>query len=489
MKRHGKYLVKGIIFTVILIALIHLTNRLLIPKYYFTNIWPTTSGLSGFYQMERDSIDVLFLGSSVAEAQFIPQVLYNDYGIRSYNLACEQQNLVTSYYWLKEVLRFQKPSVVIVDTYMLFPINNYEPLNSAESCTRKAMDSMKWSSVKWDAVHDICYYDPKQSLMSYYFPNIRYHTRWSHLSEEDFTFAEMEKHYELKGYAPLTGQLRNYDFIPFSASDSNEREEMVTLMREYLDRIVELCDENDITLILVKTPAVAEDIKKYNTVTDFAVERNIDFLDFNEETYYNDCGFVFARDMNDDVHANIWGAEKLSHYMADKLYNDFGIGGGEHYEQWKDTNEYYQKIYQDCELTQITDLNEYIDAINQDRYTTLIAIKGRWKSFLTEEALEDFRRLGIQMDYEDGFSYYAVIQNGNIEEKGSMEKLVYCGSTRNQLTDYKMVSMGYKSGIECSIKINNVEYAKNIYGINIVVYNNETMKVIDSVGFNGEIVR
>ena len=175
--------------------------------------------------------------------------------------------------------------------------------------------------------------------------------------------------------------------------------------------------------------------------------------------------------------------------MADKLYNDFGIGGGEHYEQWKDTNEYYQKIYQDCELTQITDLNEYIDAINQDRYTTLIAIKGRWKSFLTKENKECFKKLGIQMNYEDGFSYYAVIRDGIAEEKGSNEKLVYRDSTREQLTDYEIVSMGYKSGIACSIKIDNVEYAKNTYGINIVVYNNETMKVVDSIGFNGEIVR
>lgn len=489
MKRHGKYLVKGIIFTVILVVLIHFTNRLLIPKYYFTNMWPTTSVFGGLYQMERDSIDVLFLGSSVAEAQFIPQILYNDYGIRSYNLACEQQNLVTSYYWLKEALRFQKPKAVIVDTYMLFPINNYEPLNSEESCTRKAMDSMRWSSVKWDAVHDICYYDPKQSLMSYYFPNIRYHTRWSSLSEEDFTFIKMENHYELKGYAPLAGRLNNFDFLPFSASDSKEREEMVPLMREYLDRIVELCDENDMTLILVKTPTAREDIAKYNTLNDYAAEKNVVFWDFNEETYYNDCGFDFAQDMNDDVHANIWGAEKLSHYMAAILYNDYGITGGDYGEQWMDTDKYYQNVYQDCELTQITDLNKYIDAINQDRYTTLIAIMGRWESFLTKENKEYFNKLGIQMNYEDGFSYYAVIQDGKAEEKGSNEKLSYRGSTRDQLTDYEIVSMGYKSGFACSIKIDNVEYAKNTYGINIVVYNNETMKVADSIGFNGEIVR
>lgn len=52
---------------------------------------------------------------------------------------------------------------------------------------------------------------------------------------------------------------------------------MVPLMWKNFDKIVELCNENDITLIPVKTPAVAEDIEKYNIVNDFAVERNIEY--------------------------------------------------------------------------------------------------------------------------------------------------------------------------------------------------------------------
>jgi hypothetical protein len=87
-------------------------------------------------------------------------------------------------------------------------------------------------------------------------------------------------------------------------------------------------------------------------------------------------------------------------------------------------------------------------------------------------------------------SYYAVIDGGNIvvEEHGS-ESLTYYGSTRNKNIDYEIISTNYYTGDTCSIKINNVEQSKNQYGINIVVYSNETWKVVDSIYYNGSVCR
>lgn len=65
--------------------------------------------------MQKDTVDVLFLGSSHGVTSFLPQELYNQYGITGYNLGCEQQGMVTSYYWLKEALRYQSPKAVVLD--------------------------------------------------------------------------------------------------------------------------------------------------------------------------------------------------------------------------------------------------------------------------------------------------------------------------------------------------------------------------------------
>lgn len=142
-------------------------------RYYMADY----SYLSGFLRNEKNTADVLFWGSSHAASFFIPQELYNSFGITSYNLGCDQQNLLTSYFWLKEALNYQKPKAVILDCYMLFTYNAEEALNTAESCTRKAFDYMKWSQVKKEAVKTICQLDENQTLSSYYFPNIRYHSR------------------------------------------------------------------------------------------------------------------------------------------------------------------------------------------------------------------------------------------------------------------------------------------------------------------------
>lgn len=120
MKHLKKLLIKAIIFVMLSSGTVLFLNQVLTPKYFYNNTWPTTSTYLGFYKMERNTVDVLFFGSSHAASSFSPQILYDRYGITSYNLGCEQQNLITSYYWLKEALRFQKPKAIVLDCYILF---------------------------------------------------------------------------------------------------------------------------------------------------------------------------------------------------------------------------------------------------------------------------------------------------------------------------------------------------------------------------------
>ena len=107
MRIHFGGIVKSIAFLLILSNVLLATNRVLMPKSIIANNrWPTTSTYHQFYNMKHDSVDVLFLGSSVTVNAFSPQEIYNHFGIRSYNLGSEQQSIFLSYFWLKEALRF-----------------------------------------------------------------------------------------------------------------------------------------------------------------------------------------------------------------------------------------------------------------------------------------------------------------------------------------------------------------------------------------------
>ena len=59
----------------------------------------------------------------------------------------------------------------------------------------------------------------------------------------------------------------------------------------------------------------------------------------------------------------------------------------------------------------------------------------------------------------------------------------YVGDAKEKVI-YLTFDAGYENGNTCSIRIDGTEYAKNMRGINIVVYNHVTKTVVDSVCFD-----
>ena len=483
MRKHVRSAGKGVVFLCILCVCVRLVWQIIVPKFLSDSSWPTTSTYLGFYQIEENTVDVLFFGSSHAASFFLPQELYHKYGITGYNLGCEQQNLVVSYFWLKEALRFQKPQAVVLDCYMLFPYNKDEPLNTAESCTRKAMDYMKWSSVKQEAAGTICRLDENQSLASYYFPNIRYHERWTVVSENDFLFWKIPEHTELKGYAPQASYSGREDFMPFGRGAAKQEEEMVPLMREYLDYIEELCRQQDIRLVLVKTPATAWNGARSLAIQQYAKTHGLYFLDFNEKKLYRDTGLDFKTDNCDDGHGSLWGATKVTGRIGKKLTGWYDMGGHED-DQWENTRAYYEGIKKDCELAHMTDMEEYTAALQDGRYSIFISSKDEYTANLSDSVIRNLKDLGLELPLQGaaGTGYLAVVSNGNVMERAGSVELEAEGTVRGGRVMYEMA--GGVNGNASSVKVNGGEYSKNGRGLNFVVYNHVTRRIIDSVCFD-----
>ena len=482
---HLRFALTCTAFAALLFTCIFFVYQLIVPKFFYDNDWPTTSTYCGFYQLERHTADVLFFGSSHAASFFIPQELYNSYGITSYNLGCEQQNLVVSYYWLKEALRCQQPKAVILDCYMLFEYNAKEPLNTAESCTRKAMDFMKWSSVKKEAVKTICALDENQSLLSYYFPNLRYHTRWKGLFENDFLAGRRKTHSELKGYAPLAGYCGDSGFVPFERPDGETKTPMVPLMEAYLDKLRLLCEQNSISLILVKNPSTAQTAEKSAAIRDYADRHGLLFLDFNEKSLYEKTGYRFETDNHDGGHGNLWGARKVTNYLG-HILKDRSLADSKASPQWEQTKAYYKGIQKDCCLTHISDLDTYLFQLKDSRYSIFIASKGDCTSFLKQSSAGLLARIGCRTNLFEtpGSAFFAVISGSNITEQTGMEELTTDGTLSDSSVTYEVLSAAGEGNEKSSIFIDAEERSKNCRGLNFVVYQNDTQRVIDSVCFD-----
>lgn len=488
MKQHWKFVVKACIFLSILGLLLNIYFHIITPQFLYDDSWPTTATYLGFYEMEKNSIDVLFFGSSHSAAAFIPQEIYNQYGIRSYNLSCEQQNMITSYYWLKEALRFQNPKVVVLDCLMLFDYKTQEPLNSVEACTRKAFDYMKWSLVKIEAVHTIGKEDENQSEISYYMPNIRYHSRWTGLTANDFK--KNNEHYELKGFAPqfhCSGEEEDHFFLKGS---TGEMEKTNDLMEKYFDKFVQLCKDNQMELLFVKTPYHDETIQKYNTIEAYAAEHGLCFIDMNEQAVYKETGLAAGEDMGDSAHSNIWGAKKMSAYIGNILSQGYHIESRQD-EQWEKTKKYYEHVLEDGELIKSKNIDEYLCKLyaGLDRYDIFVSVKGDASAELRDSTIENMKMLGLEATLKDLYegSYIAVISDQEVIERVDLKCIEKTGAIEKGLIPYYLMSAGYVSGNASSIKIYDQEYSLNREGLNFVIYSRESKKVIDSKAFNTSI--
>ncbi len=486
MRKHISNVIKAAAFLLILCLSLHWINQVVMPKYILkNNIWPTTSSYNQFYEMEKNTVDVFFLGSSVTVNAFSPQEIYNDYGIRSYNLGSEQQSIFLSYYWLKEALRFQSPQVVVLDTRFLFQIHPGSKINTYEGLIRKCMDSMKWSSVKREAVSDICKIDKSQNEESYYLRNIRFHTRWSDLTEYDFVSDE-SKYSELKGFSPIetygTGEYPTFE----SNGNTESRQEIPDVMKTYMDKTVKLCKDEGIELVLISQPNNPMNDSYNNTLTEYAEENDLDYYNMCSTEIYESLDIKSPKENAAD-HANLWGAIKMSKYIGELLRDEYDVKPVED-EQYESTRDYYDHIKKNCELVHIDDMEEYLEEIDDDSYTIFIAATDDASAGLTDEVKAGLKKLGLKKDLTDKmrWSYAAVIspENGVSESLISGSEASLSGSIRNKNTFYSVTSCGSYAGTTSTITIDDVDYCQNKRGLNFVVYDNELMKVVDKVTFD-----
>ncbi len=95
---------------------------------------------------------------------------------------------------------------------------------------------------------------------------------------------------------------------------------------DYLMRMILLCKERDITLLLINTGYDCSDEAKYfaDSVYDISEEYNIPYIDFTKENLIN-----FESDLYDtsdnNIHVNFSGAEKLTSYIGAYLSEHFQL--------------------------------------------------------------------------------------------------------------------------------------------------------------------
>lgn len=304
----------------ILAAVPVVLSPILEPKYLATS--REGSLTEEYYKsVAETNHDVIFIGDCEIFESFVPAILWEEYGISSYLRGGAQQLPWHSYYMLEDALRYETPRAVVFNVYALC---YGEP--QKEAYNRMALDGMEWSGVKADAIRASM--TEEESFIDYVFPFLRFHSRWSELTAEDFRYAFAEKPFVSdSGYLMQTGIMPvdpNHVFVPTPLVDPNLPDGAM----DYLDKMRTLCADKGIELILIKAPT---NFWRYHWYDEW--DRQIkDYAEEHDLTYYNFIpkSEAIGLDMTTDTydagaHLNVYGAEKLTRYFGEILQKDHAI--------------------------------------------------------------------------------------------------------------------------------------------------------------------
>ncbi len=299
--------------TCLLAALIILTQftALTTPKQHdYGSTW------GHFLQEEPNSIDVLFIGSSLTYCNIVPAVFWAESGMAGYVVAGPELTVPMEQYYLQEALRTQSPTLVFIEiSGALF--------DRYTGYTKTVIGQMPWGLNRLKATFTEAEKDYVHGLL---FPMQFYHSRWSELKEDDHkVFENGYTDDPLAGYTYL-GTYRPYDEDTIQTReielDKNNLQRNIGILQE----MAETCLAQNILPVFYVSPALSrmpeEPMREIKAALQPYTNEGAVVLDCNE--YFEEIGADFSTDFYDPLHYNAGGAEKFSTWLGRWSVQTFG---------------------------------------------------------------------------------------------------------------------------------------------------------------------
>ncbi|WP_026490557.1 hypothetical protein [Butyrivibrio sp. XPD2002] len=290
--------------------------------------------MRALYDQPKDTIDVVMLGSSHVHCGINTAKLFSDYGIAGYDLSSAEQSLWVSYHYLKEICKYQKPKVVVLDFFSAAAFQ--EDYKFHYYFLGDSLYGMKLSANKLQLMN-ACF-DNKEELWNKYFPSFwGYHDRYNDLEEKDFEAAFGNDLSAYKGYVP---HFHN-ESMPDPVIETDECKPPLEKSVKYLDKIVEYTKKNNIQLYITMVPYALnveqqqglkqEETARYNWLENYVKELNesgddhvcFDYVFKHLEEIGLD--YTGGSDISDgSSHLNYNGSNKYTDYLGKTLKNLYG---------------------------------------------------------------------------------------------------------------------------------------------------------------------
>lgn len=274
-----------------------------------------------FARQPKNSIDLLFLGSSRAIMNINPAEIYLQTGVASYVYGATGQPIWNSYYYLKEALNTQKPKVVALEMGMTSFAEEYAEykfivknnlglrnlINRIQSAFASAPEKLRTDIILGFPV---------------------YHNRYEELTLTDISLGLINPTICYKGYTPSS------NVVPLIKAEDKSLGTPFKIPPKnliYLQKIAELCCKKGIKLVLFATPDAVTEVTQWSdmcasiekAIDDFALQNNIQFISLDNQD--KAIGLDYAADFRDERHLNTVGSAKISRYLGSMFAVKYSI--------------------------------------------------------------------------------------------------------------------------------------------------------------------
>jgi len=309
-----KKILKGLLFIAIFVMISGILSYVFSPKNNDRKSGMLQPTAYGILTEKENTIDTLIIGDSETYSSISPMQIWKEHGYTSYVCGTPAQQLYQSYDFLEKILKTQQPKVVILETNALY----------------RRVSLKKYASF----------------CVSEILPIFKYHDRWKQLTKEDFTSPiEYTWTHDYKGfrYANDVKSSEAKEYMKY-----NQKYKKISLRTLYfLDKIHQLCQENDIQLILLSVPSLKNwNYNKHNGVQEYADKHQLEFIDLN--LMNDEIKIDWKKDTRDKGdHLNYSGAVKVTKYVGNYL-NELGIlenhQNDQYYQHWNKSLRKYEKM-------------------------------------------------------------------------------------------------------------------------------------------------
>ena len=470
-----KQIIKVVCFCLIFCMVFRVCTSVLRPKWIIGT--SSTYITEGIYAEPKNSLDVCFIGSSQLIYGVSCMRLLEKYGINAYSCATGEQPLMCSYYYLKELGKYQNYKTVLLDMSML-----YEP--EIEARYRSTIDSMPFSMNKLKLIVDHCKSSEEaESFFSYVFPILKYHDRWNEIKYRDFRYNELNKSvYKGNNSTAETDRTLTNEVYMVDNQKVDPSIVMVENQRLWFGKVVSYCRENDLELILIKTPKKTWNRSKYEGVKALAEEYDLPYYDFNTKALMDDMQFVASEDMWNGDHFNVIGEDKFTDYLAEHFltaYMSDSKAACQAYDPKKLAD--YRLGHENKVLQATFDAKKVLELLSNERFEIVVQKNGSLLGMWNEELENTIKVLGVSVDLTDPDlqNYVGHYRNGQIVyELAGIEPIVYDGQMENgKYVRLESNQEMLPNTIQLSKYVNELTGS----GLQFMVYDSQHKEIVDCI--------